>query len=136
LDETADCVQLRAALAAGADRALHAQTNAVIESFAAARVFLKLIEREQPFVVILGKQAIDNDNSQTAADARGPMGASSGDLCFEDELGDGKATVTRAVDAGYPPNDLQVGQTGTIIQGDPACPKKTIDTRKAAARWQ
>src|SRR5688572_19174861 len=51
----ADCQQqLRTALAMGADRALHVQTDAVVEPLDAARVFVKLVEREQPFLVILG----------------------------------------------------------------------------------
>src|SRR5688500_19664125 len=54
--------QLRTALAMGADRALHVQTDAVIEPLDAARVLLKLIEREKPLLAILGKQAIDDDN--------------------------------------------------------------------------
>jgi len=57
--------QLRTALAMGADRALHVQADGVIEPLTVARALLKLIEREQPFLVILGKQAIDDDNGQT-----------------------------------------------------------------------
>src|SRR3954452_4356888 len=61
----ADCQQqLRTALAMGGDRALHVQTDLAIEPLVAARVFLKLINREQPLLVILAKQAIDDDNSQ------------------------------------------------------------------------
>jgi electron transfer flavoprotein beta subunit len=97
----ADCQQqLRAGLAMGADRALHVQADGVIEPLVAARALLKLIEREQPFLVILGKQAIDNDNSQT-----GPMLAALWDrpqatFASKLELLDGKARVTREVDAG------------------------------------
>src|SRR6266850_957980 len=62
----ADCQQqLRTALAMGADRALHVQADGVVEPLVAARALLKLVEREQPLLVILGKQAIDDDNSQT-----------------------------------------------------------------------
>jgi len=62
----ADCQQqLRTALAMGADRALHVQADGVIEPLTVARALLKLIEREQPMLVILGKQAIDDDNGQT-----------------------------------------------------------------------
>src|SRR5215469_7224582 len=57
--------QLRSALAMGADRALHVQADGVIEPLVAARVLLKLVEREQPMLVILGKQGIDDDNGQT-----------------------------------------------------------------------
>src|SRR4029079_5699556 len=57
---------LRTALAMGAQRALHVVTEgASVEPLAAARVLLKLVEKEQPFLVILGKQAIDDDNNQT-----------------------------------------------------------------------
>jgi electron transfer flavoprotein beta subunit len=97
----ADCQpQLRTALAMGADRALHVQADGVIEPLVAARALLKLIEKEQPFLVIVGKQAIDDDNSQT-----GPMLAALWNrpqvtFASRVELSDGKARVTREVDAG------------------------------------
>ena len=97
----ADCQQqLRTALAMGADRALHVQADGVIEPLVAARTLLKLIEKEQPFLVIVGKQAIDDDNSQT-----GPMLAALWNrpqvtFASKVELSDGKAKVTREVDAG------------------------------------
>jgi len=97
----ADCQQqLRTALAMGADRALHVQADGVIEPLVAARALLKLIEKEQPFLVIVGKQAIDDDNSQT-----GPMLAALWNrpqvtFASKVELADGKARVTREVDAG------------------------------------
>jgi electron transfer flavoprotein beta subunit len=97
----ADCQQqLRTALAMGADRALHIQADGVIEPLVAARALLKLIEKEQPFLVIVGKQAIDDDNSQT-----GPMLAALWNrpqvtFASKVELSDGKARVTREVDAG------------------------------------
>ena len=62
----ADCqATLRNALSMGAQRALHVVADAPLEPLANARVLLKLVEREQPFLVILGKQAIDDDNNQT-----------------------------------------------------------------------
>lgn len=62
----ADCQQqLRTALAMGADRAVHVVHDGVVEPLAAARAILKVIEKEQPFLVLLGKQAIDDDNNQT-----------------------------------------------------------------------
>ena len=97
----AECQQqLRTALAMGADRALHVQADGVIEPLVAARALLKLIEKEQPFLVIVGKQAIDEDNSQT-----GPMLAALWNrpqvtFASKVELSDGKARVTREVDAG------------------------------------
>jgi electron transfer flavoprotein beta subunit len=97
----ADCQQqLRTALAMGADRALHVQADGIIEPLAAARALLKLVEKEQPFLVIVGKQAIDDDNSQT-----GPMLAALWNrpqvtFASKVELSDGKMRVTREVDAG------------------------------------
>jgi electron transfer flavoprotein beta subunit len=97
----ADCQQqLRTGLAMGADRALHVQADGVIEPLVAARALFKLIEKEQPFLVIVGKQAIDDDNSQT-----GPMLAALWNrpqvtFASKVELSDGKARVTREVDAG------------------------------------
>lgn len=62
----ADCQQqLRTALAMGADRAVHVQTDAVVEPGSAAKLMLKIVEREQPMLAILGKQAIDDDCNQT-----------------------------------------------------------------------
>jgi electron transfer flavoprotein beta subunit len=97
----ADCQQqLRTALAMGADRALHVQADGIVEPLAAARALLKLVEKEQPFLVIVGKQAIDDDNSQT-----GPMLAAVWNrpqvtFASKVELSEGKARVTREVDAG------------------------------------
>ena len=92
--------QLRTALAMGADRAILVQTDAAVGPYSVATVFRKLVEAEQPFLVLLGKQAIDDDNGQTA-----PMLAALWDRpqavsCSKVEIADGKATVTREVDAG------------------------------------
>jgi len=92
--------QLRTALAMGADRAILVQTDAAVGPYSVARIFHKLVESEQPFLVLLGKQAIDDDNGQTA-----PMLAALWDRpqavsCSKVEIADGKARVTREVDAG------------------------------------
>jgi electron transfer flavoprotein beta subunit len=92
--------QLRTALAMGADRAVLVRSDTAVEPLTAARVFLKLIAREEPFLVILGKQAIDDDNSQT-----GPMLAAlwnrpQATFASKIELTDGVARVTREVDSG------------------------------------
>jgi electron transfer flavoprotein beta subunit len=92
--------QLRTALAMGADRALLVRSDTSVEPLAAAQVFLKLIAREEPLLVILGKQAIDDDNSQT-----GPMLAAlwnrpQATFASKIELTAGTARVTREVDAG------------------------------------
>ncbi len=92
--------QLRTALAMGADRALLVESAAGIEPLDAAKVFLKLIEREQPFLVILGKQAIDDDNNQTGQMLAALWNRPQATFASKVELTDTEATVTREVDAG------------------------------------
>ena len=105
----ADCAQqLRTALAMGADRALHVQSDALIEPLTAARVFLKLIEREQPFAVILGKQAIDDDNNQTGQMLAALWGRPQATFASKIELSDSTAQVTREVDAGLEVHEVDL----------------------------
>jgi electron transfer flavoprotein beta subunit len=92
--------QLRTALAMGADRAIHVVTDVTIEPLTAARIFLKLVEREQPFIVILGKQAIDDDNSQTGQMLAALWNRPQATFASKIELAGEKASVTREVDAG------------------------------------
>jgi len=92
--------QLRTALAMGADRAILIQHDSAVEPLTAARVFLKLVEKEQPMLVILGKQAIDDDNNQTGQMLAGLWNRPQATFASKVEL-DGKvARVTREVDAG------------------------------------
>jgi len=92
--------QLRDALAMGADRAILAKTDGPLEPPAIARALLKLVERESPRLVILGKQAIDDDCNQTgqmlAALWDRPQATFASKLQIEGET----ARVTREVDAG------------------------------------
>jgi electron transfer flavoprotein beta subunit len=92
--------QLRTALAMGADRALLVESAAAVEPLDAAKIFLKLIEKEQPFLVILGKQAIDDDNNQTGQMLAALWNRPQATFASKLVLADGKATVTREVDAG------------------------------------
>ena len=97
----ADCQQqLRSALAMGADRALHVQADGLIEPLVVARALLKLVEREQPFLVILGKQAIDDDNGQTGQVLAALWNRPQATYASKVELTGDKAPVTREVDAG------------------------------------
>ena len=100
--------QLRTALAMGADRAILVQTDAAVGPYSVATVFKKLVDAEQPFLVLLGKQAIDEDNGQTA-----PMLAALWDRpqavsCSKVEIDGAKATVTREVDAGLETNEIDL----------------------------
>jgi electron transfer flavoprotein beta subunit len=96
-----DCQQqLRTGLAMGADRAILIETDADIEPLAVAQVLLQLIEKEQPDLVILGKQAIDDDCNQTPQMLATLWGRPQATFASKLELDDGTATVTREVDAG------------------------------------
>ena len=97
----ADCQQqLRTALAMGADRALHVPADTAVEPLAAARTLLALVKREQPGLVILGKQAIDDDNNQTGQMLAALWERPQATFASKVEVRDNKATVTREVDAG------------------------------------
>ena len=97
----ADCQpHLRNGLAMGANRAVHIVTTDAIQPLTAARALLKLIEKEQPGLVILGKQAIDDDANQTGQMLATLWGRPQATFAGKVEVADGKATVTREVDAG------------------------------------
>lgn len=96
-----DCQQqLRTGLAMGADRAILVETDVEVEPLAAARIFLKLIEKEQPGLVLMGKQAIDDDCSQTPQMLATLWDRPQAMFASKLELADGKAIVTREVDVG------------------------------------
>ncbi|HEX7638915.1 MAG TPA: electron transfer flavoprotein subunit beta/FixA family protein [Burkholderiaceae bacterium] len=91
---------LRTAMAIGADRAILVETDVELQPLAVAKLLKALVDKEQPQLVILGKQAIDDDCNQT-----GQMLAALADMpqatfASKVEVADGKATVTREVDGG------------------------------------
>jgi electron transfer flavoprotein beta subunit len=92
--------QLRTGLAMGADRAVLVQTATAVEPLVAAKVFLKLIEKEQPQIVLLGKQGIDDDNNQTGQMLAALWQRPQATFASKVELDGAKAKVTREVDAG------------------------------------
>jgi len=91
---------LRNGLAMGANRAIHVVTDQPLQPLAAARTLLKLVEKEQPDLVILGKQAIDDDANQTGQMLATLWGRPQATFASKLEVEGGKATVTREVDAG------------------------------------
>ena len=96
-----DCQQqLRTGLAMGADRAIQIATDAELQPLTAARAFLKIVEKEQPTLVIMGKQAIDDDNNQTGQMLSALWSRPQATFVSKLELADGKATAVREVDAG------------------------------------
>ncbi len=91
---------LRTALAMGADRAILVLTDTPPEPLAVAKILRVLVEREQPGLVVMGKQAIDDDMNATGQMLAGLLGWSQGTFASRVELSDGVATVTREVDGG------------------------------------
>ncbi|MDQ0333030.1 electron transfer flavoprotein beta subunit [Mesorhizobium sp. YL-MeA3-2017] len=91
---------LRTALAMGADRAILVETGQVMEPLAVAKVLKAVVEAEKPDLVILGKQAIDDDANQTGQMLSALLGWGQATFASKVELADGAATVTREVDGG------------------------------------
>ena len=91
---------IRNGLAMGANRAIHVTTDKAIQPLTAARAMLKLIEKEEPGLVILGKQAIDDDSNQTGQMLAALWNRPQATFASKVELNGGKARVTREVDAG------------------------------------
>jgi len=91
---------LRTALAIGADRAILVETDAELQPLAVAKLLKAVADREQPQLMILGKQAIDDDANQTGQMLAALAGISQATFASKVEIGDGKATVTREVDGG------------------------------------
>ena len=92
--------QIRTALALGADRGVLVETDAEMQPLAIAKVLKAVVEKEQPQLIILGKQAIDGDNSQTGQMLAALCDYSQATFASEIEITDGAATVTREVDGG------------------------------------
>lgn len=106
--------QLRTGLAMGADRAILVETDTPLDALSIARVFKSIIDREDAGLVILGKQAIDDDNNQTgqmlAAIWGRPQATFASEITFEGD----KATVTREVDAGLETIEIQLPAVITV----------------------
>ena len=91
---------LRNGLAMGANRAIHVVADGPVQPLDASRALLKLVEKEQPDLVLLGKQAIDDDASQTGQMLATLWGRPQATFASKLAVDGGKATVTREVDAG------------------------------------
>jgi electron transfer flavoprotein beta subunit len=91
---------LRTAMAIGADRAILVETDAELQPLAVAKLLKALVDKEQPGLVILGKQAIDDDCNQTGQMLAALAGLPQATFASKVEVADGKATVVREVDGG------------------------------------
>jgi len=91
---------LRTAMAIGADRAILVETDVELQPLAVAKLLKALVAKEQPGLVILGKQAIDDDCNQTGQMLAGLANLPQATFSSKVEVADGHATVTREVDGG------------------------------------
>jgi electron transfer flavoprotein beta subunit len=99
---------IRTALAMGADRGIHVLSDAELQPLAVAKLLKALVEKEQPQVVILGKQAIDDDSNQTGQMLAALLGWSQGTFASKLKIETGKATVTREIDGGLETVELKL----------------------------
>ena len=97
---TAAQEQLRTALALGADRAILVESNDELNSLAVAKLLKAVVDKEQPQLVILGKQAIDSDNNQTGQMLAALTGYAQGTFASKVEVAGDKVNVTREIDGG------------------------------------
>ena len=106
----ADAVQeqLRSAIALGADRAVHVATSEVVQPLGAAKLIRAIVEREQPSMVILGKQAIDDDANQTGQMLAALLDWPQGTFASKLEVAGEKVMVTREVDGGLAVHELSL----------------------------
>ncbi|MBO6758213.1 MAG: electron transfer flavoprotein subunit beta/FixA family protein [Roseibium sp.] len=91
---------LRTGLAMGADRGILIKTDETVEPLAVAKILKAVVEAEEPGLVILGKQAIDDDSNQTGQMLAALLGWAQGTFASKVDLGDGTVDVTREVDGG------------------------------------
>ncbi len=99
---------LRTALAMGADRAILVLSETKVEPLSVAKILAKIVEEEQPDLVILGKQAIDDDNNQTGQMLAGLLNWGQGTFASKVEIADGSVHVTREVDGGAETDTLKL----------------------------
>ncbi|ULJ69473.1 electron transfer flavoprotein subunit beta/FixA family protein [Wielerella bovis] len=91
---------LRTALAMGADRAIHVETDEELDSRAVSKILQKIVEKEQPQIILLGKQAIDDDANQTAQRLAALLNAPQATFASKVEVNNDEIVVTREIDGG------------------------------------
>jgi electron transfer flavoprotein beta subunit len=99
---------LRTALAMGADRAIHVVTDAELQPLAVAKALKAIVDKEQPQLVIMGKQAIDDDANQTGQMLAALLGWSQGTFASKVVPGAEAVTVTRELDGGLETVELKL----------------------------
>ena len=91
---------LRTALAMGADRAIHVETDAKLEPLTVAKLLKAVADKEQPHILLLGKQAIDDDANQTAQMLAALLNAPQGTFASKVDLGTDEVVIHREIDDG------------------------------------
>jgi len=99
---------IRTALAMGADRGILVKTDDEVEPLGVAKVLKAVAEEEKPDLIIVGKQAIDDDSNQTGQMLSALLGWSQGTFASEVDLGEGSVKVTREIDGGLQTVDLKM----------------------------
>jgi electron transfer flavoprotein beta subunit len=99
---------IRTALAMGADRGIHVLSDAELQPLAVAKLLQAIVAKEQPQLVILGKQAIDDDSNQTGQMLAALLGWSQGTFASKLKLEGGTALVTREIDGGLETIELKL----------------------------
>lgn len=99
---------IRTALAMGADRGILVETDTMVEPLAVAKCLKAVVEKENPDLVIVGKQAIDDDSNQTGQMLAALLGWSQGTFASNLDLSNGSIKVTREVDGGLETVDLKM----------------------------
>src|SRR5512143_3267249 len=99
---------LRTAMAIGADRAILVESSEELQPLAVAKLLKALVDKEQPGLVILGKQAIDDDCNQTGQMLAALLDRPQGTFASKVEVADGHASVTREIDGGLETVKLQL----------------------------
>jgi electron transfer flavoprotein beta subunit len=99
---------IRTALAMGADRGILVETDIIVEPLAVAKCLKAIVKKENPDLVIVGKQAIDDDSNQTGQMLAALLGWSQGTFASKLILSDGSIKVTREVDGGLETVDLKM----------------------------
>ena len=105
---------IRTALAMGADRGIHVQTDTVAEPLAVAKLLKTIVESEAAQFVILGKQAIDDDSSQTGQMLAALLGWPQGTFASKVEVAEGAVVVTREIDGGLETVSLTLPAVVTV----------------------
>jgi electron transfer flavoprotein beta subunit len=105
---------LRTALAMGADRAILVTSETKVEPLGVAKILAKVVEEEKPDLIILGKQAIDDDNNQTGQMLAGLLNVGQATFASKVELTASTVTVTREVDGGSETEELGLPAVITV----------------------